>query len=95
VPGVLARLPLDPYSSGRPFGYVPSDGKSLLPLRDAAEDLSPGVGTQLEPTRPGQWLLYSVAPDRLDQRARINYLSALGPGDFVFPLPDRSRRPGP
>lgn len=83
VPAELDRLPVDPFS-GRPFGYVRSEGQPLRPpiLPDG------GPLTDRRPTRPGQPLIYSVGPDRKDDRGMIPFkFSSGGRGDLVYPVP--------
>jgi len=83
--GVLTELPADPYTPGHHFGYVRSSGQELLPLGEVGP-----IGTgfeelkRLRPT-PGSWLLYSVGPDRRDDRATTNETNT-GSGDLIFPL---------
>ncbi len=85
VPSELPKLPADPFF-GRPFGYVRSSGQLLPPLGSLG---TPSSGS-LRPTRPGQWLLYSVGPDRTDNHAAEDYwVSPRRMGDLVFPLPER------
>jgi hypothetical protein len=94
VPGILPSLPLDPYN-GQPFQYRPSQGQRLLPLglsgltpREAA-----GGTSMLQPTRPGQWLLYSVGPNRIDDGAKLDYETFPASSDLIFPLPDTGEDP--
>lgn len=83
VPGLLDRLPLDPYS-GRPFGYVKSAGQSVRP--PIASDFGPP--SSLRPTRPGQWLLYSVGPDKRDDGGKAAYsYTKMNEGDYLFAVP--------
>ena len=93
VPSVLRELPIDPYS-GKSFGYLPSQGQAV-----------PGLGVNLgradakesvRPTRLGQWLLYSVGPDRKDDRAEKDVRADVyrSYGDYVLPLPDAGKPPG-
>ena len=83
VPGLLDRLPLDPYS-GRPFGYVRSVGQpTRLPI---LSDFGPK--SDLRPTRPGQRLLYSVGPDRKDDGGTTAYsFTKMNEGDYLFAVP--------
>lgn len=98
VPGLLTSLPLDPYT-GQPFRYCRAGGQKLLPL-----GLSGSAGTSAsdlvfsQPTRRGQWLLYSVGPDMKDDGAQLDYCTETGRfhssrpwaitwGDLIFPLP--------
>ncbi len=81
VPEELPSLPDDPYT-GRPFGYIRSEGQVLLSLRDTLRCwLSSGSGGvvrsnlfgSFEPSwkpTPGYWLLYSVGPDLHDNHGR-------------------------
>ncbi|MGO9921022.1 MAG: hypothetical protein ACLQIB_40835 [Isosphaeraceae bacterium] len=81
VPEELPSLPNDPYT-GRPFGYIRSEGQILLSLRGTLRCwLSSGpvavVRSNLfgsfEPSwkpTPGFWLLYSVGPDLHDDHGR-------------------------
>jgi hypothetical protein len=46
-----------------------------------------GDTARLKPTRPGQWLLYSVGPNRIDDSARRDYQTNSAESDLVFPLP--------
>jgi hypothetical protein len=84
VPSLFALLPLDPYS-GRPFGYVQSHGQPLLPLSVAT--LFNATQSMLKPTRPGDWLLYSVGPDLHDDRAELSFNANGQRGDLIFSLP--------
>jgi hypothetical protein len=101
VPSELAELPPDPYSGGT-FGYIRSKGQALPPLE--AEDLLVKVlpPEYPRPTRPGQWLLYSVGPDRMDNQAswdpgvdRRWSVSTASSGDITFPLPFEETDPSP
>jgi hypothetical protein len=90
VPGLLPSLPPDPYS-GRPFRYRPSDGQALLPLGlSGLTGMVTGETGRLKPTRPGQWLLYSVGPNRIDDSARRDYETNPAESDLIFPLPAAS-----
>jgi hypothetical protein len=83
--GLLDQLPIDPYTPDHPFGYVLSSGQSLLPLGERGPvHPRPRDLERLRPT-PGARLLYSVGPDRRDDRAESNTTS-LGRGDLIFPL---------
>lgn len=84
VPSVLERLPIDPYS-GRPFGYVRSSGQVVSTIRQASGMQVYVTHYGPQPTRPGQWLLYSIGPDGIDNRA--DSLNSSSHGDIVFPLP--------
>ena len=84
VPTVLDRLPADPYS-GRPFGYVVSEGQPIRP--PALNDVG-GEAGQARPTRRGQRLIYSVGPDWADDHAAGSYqFIPFHRGDLVVPLP--------
>jgi hypothetical protein len=84
VPEELPSLPNDPYS-GRPFGYVPSNGQEVPPLRYA---LMP-AREKGHATTTGSWLIYSVGPDLHDDGGMTfkdkNYASQ--PKDIVFEVP--------
>ncbi len=83
VPARLDRLPLDPYS-GRPFGYVRSEGQKAQP--PMSNDYGPS--SDLRPTRPGQRLLYSIGPDGVDDGGKVPFeLLRGGRGDLIYPLP--------
>jgi hypothetical protein len=83
VPEELPSLPDDPYT-GRPFGYIRSDGQALPSLRDTLGNwLSYTAGNGARSTflardlpswkaTPGCWLLYSVGPDFRDNRGDAN-----------------------
>ena len=77
VPGLLGKLPLDPFS-GRPFGYVRSNGQEISsPLSEA-----------LRPTRPGQPILYSIGADRVDDGGTSGYGSNQSrSGDYLYIVP--------
>ena len=81
VPGLLPRLPLDPYS-GKPFGYVRSRGQTVYPPFDPGREAA-----RPRPSRPGQPLLYSVGLDQTDNGGLdySNYTS--NRGDYVYPIP--------
>jgi hypothetical protein len=84
VPGLLAKLPVDPYS-GRPFGYVEN---SVVVL-----DFPSHPENHLPPTH--QWinenihLLYSVGPDLKDDLGRKSVGSnpPSNLGDLIFAIP--------
>jgi ABC-type transport system involved in multi-copper enzyme maturation permease subunit len=65
VPEELPSLPIDPYSD-RPFGFVPSNGATVVPLRWALSTVQIPRDVKCSPPPPGSWLLYSVGPDRRD-----------------------------
>ena len=77
VPGLLDKLPLDPFS-GRPFGY----------LRSREERVASPVFNDPRPARPGQPLLYSVGPDRKDDggKATSDIFQPII-GDYVYVIP--------
>jgi hypothetical protein len=83
IPGLLDRLPLDPYSGG-PFRYARFEGQEVpLPNR-------PDLGPSTLPSnlKPGQRFLYSVGPDRKDDGGRAVYWTGSVDGiDLTFPLP--------
>ena len=83
VPGLLDRLPLDPYS-GKPFGYIRSEGQ---PVRaPIMSDFGPS--SVLRPSRVGQRLLYSVGPDRKDDGGKAAYIfTKMNEGDYLFAVP--------
>ena len=90
VPEELASLPNDPYS-GRPFGYVRSQGQEVSPLRQALV-ASPGKG---HISTPGSWLLYSVGPNRSDDGG-ITFKDKdhrTQPMDIVFEIPPMDSHP--
>jgi hypothetical protein len=77
VPEALPILPDDPYT-GRPFGYIRSEGQTLSSLRHALRYSMPLAAGTVElsnvfqraaysskPT-PGYWLLYSAGPNLRD-----------------------------
>jgi hypothetical protein len=83
VPGLLDRLPLDPFS-GRPFGYVRSEGDTVA---------SPVSETPC-PVTKGQRLLYSVGPDRKDDGGKASsdiykqmFFRGWTIGDYVYVIP--------
>ncbi|WP_406700631.1 hypothetical protein V5E97_17685 [Singulisphaera sp. Ch08] len=80
VPGLLDHLPLDPYTA-RPFVYRQSTGHHVATLD--LQSPRPGVGPM---TKPGQWLLISVGPDRREEAA-VGVGGRRGVDDLVFPLP--------
>jgi hypothetical protein len=83
VPSLLASLPLDPYSY-QPFLYRRSDGLAIVPPIEP-DNLSVNVDRE---TRPGQFLLYSVGPDRTDNRGmRIYNFVNQGTGDYTYAIP--------
>ncbi len=92
----LAATPedlVDPYS-GKPFGYVASHGQMLLPIgATEALDLANAnrPDRRLKPA-VGCRLLYSVGPDRVDDRAERN-LGLDQKGDYIFPLKDDVKPP--
>jgi hypothetical protein len=91
----LPRLPADPYS-GKPFGYRRSEGQWLLPvgLSGTITDIPPDLFAQYwKPTQPGQWLLYSVGPDGIDDGAANECRPNSAHCDLVFPLPPTEKKP--
>jgi hypothetical protein len=87
VPELLPSLPPDPYS-GQPFRYRKAEGQKLLPLGlSGRTDQLTGDTSRTQATRPGQWLLYSVGPNRTDDGARIDYETDPARADLIFPLP--------
>jgi hypothetical protein len=89
VPGELDRLPIDPYS-GKPFGYVRSEGQPALPpiLVDNPARSMYRPGSDRLPTRPGQPILYSIGPNQVDDTRGERIETRLkGNGDILFPLP--------
>jgi hypothetical protein len=90
VSGELPNPPEDPYS-GRPFGYIPSNGQMIIPLQSALSiNSTPSDSQKIKPV-PGSWLLYSVGIDRKDDKGlavpdKPNY--KILPGyDIVFAIP--------
>jgi ABC-2 family transporter protein len=82
VPGLLEQLPLDPYS-GKPFGYVRSQGQPIRP-----PILPDGEPRFWLPTKEGQRLLYSIGPDRRDEGSRVYGRTISGiMGDLTYPIP--------
>jgi hypothetical protein len=69
--GYVADVPHDPFTQGRPFGYRVSAGEELVaPMR-----FGPG-NRALDPpyrvaVKPGQVVIWSVGPDRVDQGGKI------------------------
>jgi len=92
----IPKWPIDPYSPGRaPFGYVVSVGQFLPPLGDLnPTSWAPSKLTaeHLQGTE-GCWLLYSVGPDRIDQRAMVSEWLGNEEGDIVFPLKNNVKPP--
>jgi hypothetical protein len=86
VPEELPRLLIDPYA-GRPFGYIRWTGRRIVSLREALE-VAPRGQIPREPT-PGSWLLYSVGPDRHDDKATtfVDNGQQPEPFDIVFAIP--------
>jgi hypothetical protein len=89
VPGLLPSLPADPHTySGRPFLYRRAAGQKSLPLGlSGLTQMVTGETAQCRPTRPGQWLLYSVGPDGRDDGAQHDYQINPAQSDLIFPLP--------
>ena len=92
VPSPLPALPIDPFS-GKAFGYLPAEGQAVPPLGMALDRAD--VKEFLRPARLGRSLLYSVGPDRKDDRAEKDIRADIyrSYGDFVFPLPDAGGAP--
>jgi hypothetical protein len=88
--GLLKALPADPYRPEHHFGYVRSHGQPLLPL--GTVDAYPGQVNQQDrlQSTTGNWLLYSVGPDRQDDDAR-NPWTFRDRGDLIFPLADSEK----
>ena len=84
VPDELPSLPNDPYSD-RPFGYIPSNGGALLPLKSALAGWMSTTDAQLISTEPGSRLLYSVGHDRRDNGGNSNTRTFPG-RDLVFAI---------
>lgn len=83
VPGLLANLPLDPYS-GWPFRYRRSEGQAVVPPIEP-DNLPVNASPE---TRPGQFLLYSVGPDRTDNQGDRIYQHVIrAPGDYTYAIP--------
>jgi len=84
VPEELPSLPTDPYS-GRPFGYIRSDGHVVSPLRFALRT----APAKLQAPAKGSWLLYSVGPDGHDDGGTSFKDDDHGPQpmDIVFAIP--------
>lgn len=80
--------------SSKPFGYVPSQGQSLLPIGSIDPMASRHVASSDHRRRSteGSMLLYSVGPDETDDRAEQN-VGYDGRGDFVFPIKDDVKPP--
>jgi hypothetical protein len=89
VPDLLPALPPDPYS-GRPFRYRPAHHQPVLPLGlDGLRGGLVGEPTLFELSRPGQWLLYSVGPDRVDDGGSFSSGdNRVIPRDVIFALPE-------
>ena len=82
------HIAIDPYS-GAAFGYLRSDGRSLLPLGNFEPHTSwPGQQPQtLAPTNDCM-LLYSIGPDAQNDYARFNDEWGDERGDIIFPIRD-------
>jgi hypothetical protein len=96
LPSELPELPLDPFS-GEPFQFGQSGGEKL-PKRLVGYVAMGGVLPREEfeepPARPGQWVLWSVGPDRKDDGAAFRCMShRLREGDLIFNLPDLEPTP--
>jgi hypothetical protein len=87
VPGLLPTLPPDPYS-GQPFRYRRAGGQKILPLGlSGLATTILGESSRSQQTRPEQWLLYSVGPNRIDNGAIVDYETNPASSDLIFPLP--------
>lgn len=86
IPSELTSLPVDPYS-GNPFGYRRSMGQGVLPLGTRASRVFGAAGKPVVLSQPGQWLLYSVGPDRHDDGGMSSGPSEQANGDLVYPIP--------
>ncbi|WP_165069539.1 hypothetical protein [Paludisphaera rhizosphaerae] len=80
--------------SSKPFGYVPSQGQSLLPIGSIDPLASNHLATadHRQQSTEGCMLLYSVGPDETDDRAERN-VGYDGRGDFVFPIKNDVKPP--
>ncbi len=67
VPEELSYLPKDPYGDGT-FGYVPWNDQPVFKSSTALEERMNYRDFSEGPPTPGSWLLYSVGPDRHDDR---------------------------
>ena len=85
VPDELPSLPNDPYAD-RPFGYIPWEGGTILPLKSALAGFMGTPDAQLISTEPGSRLLYSVGQDRRDNGGTSNTRTFPG-RDLVFTIP--------
>ncbi|MDR3636070.1 MAG: hypothetical protein P4L84_19870 [Isosphaeraceae bacterium] len=94
VPSELARLPVDPYS-GHQYGYLRSNGQGVPPLGELAAGVASAAFHANSLTQPGQWLLYSVGPDRRDDRGLSSGLRVNGAGDMVYPVPEEHGEAAP
>lgn len=83
---------IDPYS-GKVFGYIRSSGQPLLPLAEILHEgnIQADDHSLVKPS-DGCWLLYSVGPDLLDDRAWHN-LDNMRRGDLVYPLKEGVKPP--
>ena len=87
VPSELPEgLPGDPYVNNA-FGYIPSQGQTLLPL-GRLDPLSSGHSPSELISTAGHRLLYSFGPNRQDDGARENLTSPWTTSDIIFPLPE-------
>ncbi len=90
VPEELPSLPIDPYSD-RPFGFVRSNGATVVPLRWALSTVQIPRDVKHSPPPPGSWLLYSVGPDRRDNAGVAitddPTLTSFQGYDIVFAIP--------
>ncbi len=71
VPRYLPRVPTDPYSDGREFGYRRSAGEDLIGPARAGPVGRPPEQAHVVAVRPGQVVLWSVGVDRVDQFGKV------------------------
>ena len=85
VPGLLDRLPLDPFS-GHPFGYVRSEGDMVAsPVFETPRAVR---GPRLLSVAKDHRLLYSVGPDRKDDGGKATSdIDQQIIGDYVYVIP--------
>ena len=89
------QLPKDPFAS-QPFRYVLSTGQMAYPLGwDSPWSGEKQSGEDEQVFTEGQWLLYSVGPDRRDTGATTSPNTWHVGSDIVFPLPREAWRPKP
>jgi hypothetical protein len=93
---VIDGEPVDPYSSNYSyFGYVASLGQPLPALGDFDVHRATRSITERLHRTDDCWVLYSVGPNLVDDRARISDLVGEpdGGGDIVFPLKNNVKPP--